>query len=323
MPIPVECGSCHKKFKAGDKLAGRKAKCSQCGGVITIPKPEAPPQPPASVGDLLDEAEIPIRVEPQPAQENCPSCSAPLATGAVLCVQCGYDLRSGTKHQTQLAPGSDPVEDILIGPVKIDDDEEESGSQLPQGLAFVRGCAISFGCAMAGMIIFVLVGHYFSGLALGLVALVVGGLAGMGMAFGYGHDDVITGGTAAVITFIAIIMGHVIIFLTYAGAADVATDIDDESYAVEEAWDEDYADAEMSEEDLAALEAMAESEMVEPQLSPAEIAALEREQEEFESEMEREVAAGIVVLLLAWFWDIVALIFACGLAYQVATEWHP
>jgi hypothetical protein len=30
-----------------------------------------------------------------------------------------------------------------------------------------------------------------------------------------------------------------------------------------------------------------------------------------------------VILLLLSFWDIVALIFACALAYQVATEWHP
>jgi hypothetical protein len=293
-----------------------------------IPVRAEPQQPAGSMGDLLDAEEIPIRTEPQrPAQQNCPSCSAPLATGAVLCVQCGYDLRSGAKLQTpaQHTAEPDPVEDILIGPMKkLDDDEEESGSQLPQGLAFVRGCAIAVGCAAVGVIIFVLVGKYMPvGIILALAALGIGGLAGMGMAVGYGHDDVITGGTAAIITFISIIIGHVIIFISFSGAPDVASDVDDDTFAVEDAYDDEFAEEELSEADVAAYEDAAESDFVEPELTPAEIAALEREQEEFESEVKREVATGIVVLLLAFFWDILALIFACGLAYQVATEWHP
>ncbi|MFH1920211.1 MAG: hypothetical protein ABIP48_10040 [Planctomycetota bacterium] len=51
MPIPAECGSCHKRFKANDKLAGKKVKCPQCGGVIQIAA-EAPPR--AEEPDTVD-----------------------------------------------------------------------------------------------------------------------------------------------------------------------------------------------------------------------------------------------------------------------------
>ena len=39
MPISVKCGDCGKGLKAPDALAGKKAKCPQCGSVIPIPVP--------------------------------------------------------------------------------------------------------------------------------------------------------------------------------------------------------------------------------------------------------------------------------------------
>jgi hypothetical protein len=37
-----------------------------------------------------------INPPPDAAVDNkCPSCSAPLASGAILCVNCGYNLKTG------------------------------------------------------------------------------------------------------------------------------------------------------------------------------------------------------------------------------------
>lgn len=124
MPIAIQCGSCRKRFAAKEKLAGHKVKCPQCGAVLTIPVPHPEPQPAPQIGDLLDEYET----APPPSGEiglapsgpsvgtesasyagpKCPSCGASLPPGAVICTDCGYNLRTGKKRE-------------LAGPQKSDD----------------------------------------------------------------------------------------------------------------------------------------------------------------------------------------------------------
>jgi hypothetical protein len=223
--------------------------------------------------------------------------------------------------QAQNAPDPDPLEDVLIGRPKFDDEDEDQGSQVPQWVAFVRGCAVSFGCATVGAILYAIVGHYLAGLALGLITLLLGALAGMGMAAGYRHDDLLTGIAAAVITFIGVIMGQIIWFYLPATPSDMEDEIADDSYAIEETWDDEYIEDVIVEEDLP-YEELAESEAAE-ELTPEEKEALEKQQAEFEEAMNRTLIEAIVTLLLLSFWDIVALIFACAIAFQVAREWHP
>jgi hypothetical protein len=64
---------------------GKKVRCSRCG---TDFEPPAPAPAPAEAGTiaLAPETEIP-----------CPSCGAILPPRAVLCVGCGYNLRTGQK----------------------------------------------------------------------------------------------------------------------------------------------------------------------------------------------------------------------------------
>lgn len=115
MTIAVQCGSCRKRFAAKDKLAGRKIKCPQCGRVLTIPKPRPGPEAARQATEPPDD----YAVASPPAGEmgsstagtaggtgrapdtepKCASCGASLKAGAVLCVQCGYDLRTGKKRE--------------------------------------------------------------------------------------------------------------------------------------------------------------------------------------------------------------------------------
>mgnify|MGYP003780416935 CR=1 FL=1 len=45
MSVIAQCGSCQKRFKAEEKLAGKNVKCPQCGGVTRMSFPAWPPPP--------------------------------------------------------------------------------------------------------------------------------------------------------------------------------------------------------------------------------------------------------------------------------------
>ncbi len=123
MPISVKCADCGKELKAPDALAGKKAKCPQCGSVIPIPAPVAdaeeiddddPPaaKPAASKSsskpkprmakkeieeecddefgdDVEDSAE-----ESEDGRRACPMCGEMIVATAAKCRFCGEVLDS-------------------------------------------------------------------------------------------------------------------------------------------------------------------------------------------------------------------------------------
>jgi hypothetical protein len=105
------CASCGKEFRWKPEIAGRKAKC-KCGQTLTVPAtPPAPkvaaPAPnivaPSPEPNPLDWSDEPAAdyaaAPPAPAASGprCPSCGAGLPANAVLCVNCGYNLKTGKK----------------------------------------------------------------------------------------------------------------------------------------------------------------------------------------------------------------------------------
>jgi hypothetical protein len=85
MSIIVACRSCGKMLKAPDRLAGKKAKCSQCGGVVlvktaplrpvavprTAAAPPPPPEPELPMAELWQDPEPVPEVEiDEPAQDE-------------------------------------------------------------------------------------------------------------------------------------------------------------------------------------------------------------------------------------------------------------
>ena len=147
MAITAQCGSCEKKFKANDTLAGKRVKCPQCGGAITIPAAE-PAASPGSMSSLLDEESVPATPAPKPKPKpapsgprKCPACSAELTAGAVLCVNCGHDLRTGKAVEASSFDEGEP------GAKKK---KKKRKGDTPQSLMFLRGCAVSLGFALFG-----------------------------------------------------------------------------------------------------------------------------------------------------------------------------
>lgn len=98
MPIRVKC-VCQQQFDAPDHLAGKTVKCPKCSSPIVIPSPAAAmaARPaPSAVASLLDEVGVKQR-----SLTGCPSCGAHHEPDAVLCVECGFNFRTGRRIETR------------------------------------------------------------------------------------------------------------------------------------------------------------------------------------------------------------------------------
>lgn len=99
--MKFSCPTCGKVLNVKDEFAGKKARCPSCKEVLTVP--------------YATEAAAPAA-----AANACPSCGGALPEGAVFCVACGYDLRTGKQFQTVTGGASDDASDDAA-----DDDENE------------------------------------------------------------------------------------------------------------------------------------------------------------------------------------------------------
>lgn len=95
------CPSCKASFRWQVAPVGRKAKC-RCGAPLTVPalpmamskagaQSSAPAQPakPSKQPGTLGKGDAPLTAE------LCPSCAKPLKGGAVLCIECGFNIKKG------------------------------------------------------------------------------------------------------------------------------------------------------------------------------------------------------------------------------------
>lgn len=137
MPISVVC-QCGAKLNAKDELAGKAVKCPKCSQLVKIPAPTAAkptsPAKPAAPGKPVSAgteraAKTPTKLAPKTApppstpddtlggilddmgvaaapikhEIACPKCGAGMKEGAILCVACGYNTKTGK----QIASSSD------------------------------------------------------------------------------------------------------------------------------------------------------------------------------------------------------------------------
>ena len=205
MPIEFNCPSCQLRYRVKDELAGKGAKCGKCGHRMRVPqavsaapisepqrsaKPAAPQRPaPVKIDPknddlgswLNDELEVSTPVIASAASRagsTCTSCGSPLAAGAVLCVACGFDARTGTKHETRR----------LVESAGADGSEKKKRTKLGSAASLLRGTFFSFCGAMLGALIWAVIA-YLTSREIGFVAWGLGGLAGLGMALGHEDDD--------------------------------------------------------------------------------------------------------------------------------------
>lgn len=88
MAIHVICPNGHE-LHVDEKYAGKRGRCPKCQGIVVIPHPGE------SSSEVADSSADDERLSKR-ATKKCPSCERPLSKKAVLCVNCGFDLRTGT-----------------------------------------------------------------------------------------------------------------------------------------------------------------------------------------------------------------------------------
>lgn len=156
---------------------------------ITLPLPSEPEGPSqSSMAALLEEAAS----EPLPPV-RCPACGQLLPAETVICVNCGYNLRTRQKLSTT---------------IERPPTESESGKRLKSvaGAAgsYALGVTLCLAGILLGMVIWfaiaVFTHHEFV-----LIAWGVGILAGLGMRLGYRKEDDLAGITAALLCLAAIV----------------------------------------------------------------------------------------------------------------------
>ncbi|HEX7009267.1 MAG TPA: hypothetical protein VF184_04755, partial [Phycisphaeraceae bacterium] len=123
----ITCSHCGRVYKWKPEIAGRKVVC-KCGQKMRIPA--EPSDQAQSAGSSSSPAQEPSTYElavseSHPSsgggggggsgrskgsrQEKCPACNQALKPGAVICINCGYNLQEGKRLKTQVGGEADAV----------------------------------------------------------------------------------------------------------------------------------------------------------------------------------------------------------------------
>lgn len=114
----VTCPGCSKGYRWKSSLIGRKVPCKNCGSEFEVPA--APGvglliQPAINDDgyelDLDEQSENPAASYAAPSNNGkCPACNSPVRDGAVLCMNCGFNMAEGKKidaPQVEALPEAD------------------------------------------------------------------------------------------------------------------------------------------------------------------------------------------------------------------------
>jgi hypothetical protein len=167
---------------------------------------------------LYDLADDELAAAPVVEAPRCPQCRTAMGDGAVLCVKCGYDTRTGKKLTTEAVTKSGKARPVVPGKKPVEDRMAAQGS-FPVGVVvcIAGGLAVAvvwFGIAKA------------TGLGLPLIGCATGIACGVGMHLGQKGTSDIGGIVAAAVTFLCIVATKVAI--VYAILYPLAQTFDDE-----------------------------------------------------------------------------------------------
>lgn len=115
---PLRCPICEKAYRRKPELAGRKVKCGGCAAVLRVPadgqgpfellrKPETPKLEHGDDAAGGYDFDAPDTAGAGTSQPTCPSCNAKVKPTAVICINCGYDLKAGKPIKTEIGVAED------------------------------------------------------------------------------------------------------------------------------------------------------------------------------------------------------------------------
>lgn len=207
--IKIYC-ACGAGLKLPPTAIGKKIKCPKCGSVFVAEEEESPFS--LAPLDTFDEevaakAQQARKIEQERLEHAnasgkpgtpCPLCGKSIAHGAVMCVACGYDSRTG--RRVGKANASVSAATRLV---------KSAGT-------FLLGCVLSGVGALLGASLWLIIG-IMTNYEIGWIAWILGLLAGAGMTIGYRQHNTRAGITAACIALGGILLGKAafIVFLIY------------------------------------------------------------------------------------------------------------
>lgn len=106
------CDACGKAYSWKTELAGRRVKC-KCGQTMSVPQDD-----PAGADDGVGELSALADGGARAGGPTCPSCASPVDPAAVLCINCGTNLKTGQKIKTQkatVAAGAGGAAEVMPG----------------------------------------------------------------------------------------------------------------------------------------------------------------------------------------------------------------
>ncbi|MEP7367827.1 MAG: hypothetical protein ABI972_31585 [Acidobacteriota bacterium] len=89
-----DCRACGRQFAWRAELAGKSAKCA-CGAMVKVPA-----KPPRAAGAEDGGISYDLDAAPASPANKCRACGQALEAGAVLCVHCGFNQKTGRKMST-------------------------------------------------------------------------------------------------------------------------------------------------------------------------------------------------------------------------------
>ena len=96
MSIHLNC-QCGKVLKTSENAAGKRVRCPACGAVHRVPSPDTGSAPAVQAGEAPCYVVGENEGREAATAAKCPWCGRPLRPRAVICVECGFDLRTGQK----------------------------------------------------------------------------------------------------------------------------------------------------------------------------------------------------------------------------------
>lgn len=158
--------------------------------------------------------------------QPCVMCGAALPPGVKFCRACGYDAASGRVTGQRRAAVA------------------QAASKAAKSLgSFALGCVLAAVGAVGGALIWAAVAYY-ARLEIGWIAWGLGGLAGLGMAFGNRKPGVVPGVTAATIAILGLLLAKAMLFGVYVYQFSTGDSNDIEVLRVYVTGHEAYAEAE-------------------------------------------------------------------------------
>jgi hypothetical protein len=105
--LTITCPTCQKVMQVPAVLGGKRIRCRGCNTTIAVPKPAvpkavaAPAKPKQHFDDEWATAK-PYEVTVDSDKPRCPFCANDVEEDQVICLKCGYNLRTRERHQTRV-----------------------------------------------------------------------------------------------------------------------------------------------------------------------------------------------------------------------------